>query len=156
MLRFIPITAEEYSDYAEASILAYAADHVVDGRWSAEESVDQARQEFAQLLPDGPATQDHFINMLVNEREERVGVLWFHMQGAGARRSAYVYDIIIYPAYRRQGYGELALRQLEDVVRDLGGHRVSLHVFGHNQAAYALYVKLGFFPTNINMAKDLV
>ena len=35
----------------------------------------------------------------------------------------------------------------------LGLQGIALHVFGHNTGAQALYGKLGYVPTNINMFK---
>jgi ribosomal protein S18 acetylase RimI-like enzyme len=32
---------------------------------------------------------------------------------------------------------------------------IALHVFGHNQSARALYEKLGYAPTNLNLYKPL-
>jgi ribosomal protein S18 acetylase RimI-like enzyme len=42
------------------------------------------------------------------------------------------------------------------VARRMGAETIRLHVFGHNTAARPLYVKLGYEPTNIVMAKPLV
>ena len=49
----------------------------------------------------------------------------------------------------------MTFHEMERRVRDLGGHQIGLHVFGHNQPAYAMYTKLGYVPTNITMAKAL-
>jgi RimJ/RimL family protein N-acetyltransferase len=38
----------------------------------------------------------------------------------------------------------------------LGLSGIALHVFGHNHGAQALYAKLGFVATNINLFKSLV
>jgi ribosomal protein S18 acetylase RimI-like enzyme len=40
--------------------------------------------------------------------------------------------------------------------RELGAQTMSLHVFGFNTAARALYGSLGFVETNINMSLPLV
>ena len=55
--------------------------------------------------------------------------------------------------HRRQGHAERALRALEAEVGRLGLQGIALHVFGHNTGAQALYGKLGYVPTNINMFK---
>ena len=64
-------------------------------------------------------------------------------------------DIVIDEPYRRRGYGQAAMLALEDSVRSLGLRGIALHVFGHNTAARALYERLGYTVTNINMAKRL-
>ena len=47
------------------------------------------------------------------------------------------------------------MRLLEKEALGLGVSGLSLHVFGYNLAARALYQKLGFEITNINMSKAL-
>ena len=56
---------------------------------------------------------------------------------------------------RRRGYAEQAMLALEKEARRMGAGTIRLHVFGHNSAARPLYEKLGYYPTNIVMAKDL-
>ncbi|HEX9095919.1 MAG TPA: GNAT family N-acetyltransferase, partial [Candidatus Dormibacteraeota bacterium] len=69
--------------------------------------------------------------------------------------SAFIYNIEIYPQFRRRGYAEQAMLKLEEEVRRLGLEAIRLHVFGHNTAARPLYEKLGYLPTNIQMLKRL-
>jgi ribosomal protein S18 acetylase RimI-like enzyme len=71
------------------------------------------------------------------------------------RRRAFIYDFSIHPPYRRKGYGAQALRAVEVKARALGLESIGLHVFGHNRAAQALYEKLGYEVTNINMSKRM-
>ena len=72
-----------------------------------------------------------------------------------SRRIAYVFDLVIKPAYRRQGHARRAFEALEHQVRALQLDGISLHVFGHNAAARALYESLGYAPTNIMMFKSI-
>ena len=44
---------------------------------------------------------------------------------------------------------------LEDKVRELGLDSISLHVFGHNHAAIALYQAAGYETTDLHMVKKL-
>ena len=82
-------------------------------------------------------------------------MLWVAAETRQGKTRAFVYDFAIDEAHRRQGYGEQAFRALEDKVRALGLDSIALHVFGHNHAARALYEKLGYVTTNINMEKKL-
>ena len=56
---------------------------------------------------------------------------------------------------QRKGHAARALRALEGEMRALGLSGIALHVFGQNAAAHALYVQLGYLPTNINMFKAI-
>ena len=82
-------------------------------------------------------------------------MLWFAIQAQGHKPEAFIYDIMIYEAYRRQGYATSALKVMEAKVRELGFYKISLHVFGHNSPAISLYEKIGYQPTNIMMTKEL-
>lgn len=44
---------------------------------------------------------------------------------------------------------------LETVIPEYAADKVASGHFGHNQAAHALYVKLGYVATNINMFKPV-
>lgn len=155
MITFRPMTEAEFQNYLEPSIVEYARDHVTNGRWTEEEALEKSRQEFADLLPDGVATPDHHLFTLINEEQQKVGVLWVAMRESQGQRAAFVYDVIIDEAFRRRGYGFEAFRELENKVRELGGHKISLHVFGNNHSAQALYKKLGYETTNIMMSRSL-
>ena len=71
------------------------------------------------------------------------------------RREAFLYEILVFPQFREKGYGSAAIEQLAQLLRQRGLKKLDLHVFGHNQRAFALYERLGFRVTNINMTKDL-
>jgi ribosomal protein S18 acetylase RimI-like enzyme len=82
-----------------------------------------------------------------------VGALWFAVETRFDSRVAYVYDIVIHESHRRRGHATRAFKALEDDARALGLAGIALHVFGHNTQAQALYAKLGYGPTNIELFK---
>jgi len=81
--------------------------------------------------------------------------LWFAVQTKFNARIAYVFDVSVRPERQREGHAYRAFLALEDEVRRRGLSGIALHVFGHNPGAQALYAKLGYRPTNINMYKPL-
>jgi len=105
------------------------------------------------LLPQGLATPEHHFHTVVDAAGDAVGILWFAEKTKFGERIAYVFNIEIAPQRRRQGHALRAFQALEDEVRRLGLKGVALHVFGHNHAAQALYARLGYAPTNINLFK---
>lgn len=156
MIALSPMTDDEYQPYVRQSIQDYAAEHVRGGRWSAEDALEQSAREFDSLLTQGLHTPDHFLYMIVEEDTgQRVGVLWFALQSRAGQRTAWVYDIVIYEEFRRHGYATQAFRLLEERASEQGATSIALHVFGHNHSARALYEKLGYEPTNIQMVKHL-
>ena len=148
-----PITLDEYVAWQAATIPAYAADKVASGQWPEATAIEQSTQEYAQLLPLGPATPDNHLFTIIDADSAAVGVLWFAVKTRFNARIAYVFDIEVWPAHQRQGHGTRAFEALEGEVQRLGLAGIALHVFGHNSGAQALYAKLGFQPTNISLYK---
>jgi ribosomal protein S18 acetylase RimI-like enzyme len=156
MAVLVPMSEAEYAAFLADVVPAYAADKVLSGQWSQAESLDLSRQTFAELLPQGLATAENYLFSILDEAGEvRVGRIWMGVQERAGRRIACVNDLSIELEHRRQGHATRALLALEEHVRALGLSDIGLHVFGHNVAAQALYAKLGYAPTNINLFKVL-
>jgi ribosomal protein S18 acetylase RimI-like enzyme len=144
-----------FARWAAESVCRYAADKVRSGEWSAHESLALAKKAFDELLPRGLATDGHHLYEIVDSESREVGALWIAVRERAGQRIAYVYDIVIDPAYRRRGHAMRALRAAEDKAGEFGVAGIGLHVFGHNRSAQLLYEKLGYSPTNIQMFKPL-
>ena len=61
----------------------------------------------------------------------------------------HVINIAVHPAYRRQGYGELLMRQVIVACMAQGAKKMTLEVRKHNTPAQYLYQKLGFIKSGI-------
>jgi ribosomal protein S18 acetylase RimI-like enzyme len=154
MILLSQMNAIEFLAYIAESIPDYAREKVKSGQWLEATSLGQAQAGFNELLPQGIATPDHhFYNLKDTVTQTSVGSLWFAVQERASEKIAYVYDVFIISKYRRTGYATRAFEALEAEVKRLGLSGIALHVFGHNAAGQALYAKLGFQPTNINMFK---
>ena len=149
------MTEAEYACFREAAIPGYAADKVASGQWSAEQSLELSRQAFEELLPEGLRTPNNYLYSVRDDQGQAVGTVWIAAKEQAGRRIAYIYDIEIRPEHRLRGHASRALAAAEDEARSLGLCGIGLHVFGHNIGARALYEKLGYQPTNINMFKPL-
>ena len=84
-----------------------------------------------------------------------VGFVWYAMQCKRGACAAFIYDLEVLEAHRRQGHATRALAAVEQHAARLGATQVALNVFSGNRAAQALYSRLGFVVTNINMLKRL-
>jgi ribosomal protein S18 acetylase RimI-like enzyme len=156
MIDLVPMTPEEFELYLERLVVEYAADKVRSGNWTSEESIRRSREECQTLLPQGPDTPgQHLYRILDTETGERVGVVWLAEDGRKSPPIGFIYDLEVEAPYRRRGYATRAMLALEVKARELGLATLSLHVFGFNHEARALYEKLGYAITNINMSKAL-
>ncbi|MBN1858810.1 GNAT family N-acetyltransferase [Candidatus Bipolaricaulota bacterium] len=155
-VRFVPMTQKNYERYVASAVPSYARDQIEAGNWRAGTALEQAQAVFERLLPDGLQSEGQSLNIIVDaSSEEAVGHIWYAVASHGDRRFVALYDFLIYPSFRRRGYGRVALAALEAETDRLGLQEMMLHVFGHNAAARALYTKMGFVETDVTMAKKL-
>ena len=156
MVKLEPMSEDEFSEWRENHSQDYAEEKIKSGAWSAEEAPRLADEEYTRLLPQGLQTADNFLYTAVDEAtSEKVGHIWFTKMTYGGQTFAFVYDLIIFDEFRRRGYGEATMLALEEKVREQGLDSIGLHVFGHNHAAKALYEKIGYEITDLNMQKKL-
>jgi len=157
MIRFEPMTDEVWRPLLDESIAGYAKMHVQAGRWTEQEALKKARDEYEKLLPDGVATEKHHVYAILEDASDRLaGHVWYMEREQAGSPSVFLCDILILEAFRRRGFARAALEDLEAMARGKhGATRLELHVFANNEGARELYRKAGFVETNVRMAKEL-
>lgn len=152
MLKFKSMRKNEFDKYVKEAVMKIAEEYTTAGFCKKEESMDIAKTIFEQYLPNGLETEGQFLFNIVNDNEEKVGIIWY---GIAKENEAFICDLIIFEKYRRKGYGKLAMTLLEEHVKSMGINKITLHVFGHNQPAIALYEKMGYKTFSMHMAKEI-
>ena len=156
MTTLIPMSAEKFVHYQVAAVAGYAEDNVASGRWPEEGAIERSQADFAASLPQGLQTPDNYLFEIRRGGDgPEVGYIWFAVVEKNGLQSAFVYDVEIKPEFRRQGHAAAAFAALEPLVRKLGLSSIGLHVFSQNAGAQALYRKLGYGVTSLNMLKHL-
>lgn len=157
MTALVPMNEAQFQRYLQASVPEFAAEKVRSGQWAQAEALELARKSMQDSLPQGLGTPDNYLYVIEHgPRREVVGMIWIAALQRGDRHAAYVFDVMVDEPHRRQGHATWAFAAIEEKALELGLSGVALHVFGHNPQAHALYVKLGYITTNINMFKVLV
>ena len=64
-------------------------------------------------------------------------------------------DIFLHKEFRGKGWGRKTLEVFESQITERGIRKISLHVFANNAVALALYEKLGYKVTGLNLEKWL-
>jgi ribosomal protein S18 acetylase RimI-like enzyme len=146
-----PIQQEDFERFLKQEIQSYAADHVRNGNWSPEGALERSRIEFEHYLPDGIHSKDQYLYSIINEANEKIGVLWVQVKD----QKAFIFDFVIDEAFRGKGYGKQALAAMDEKLKSMNVASVALHVFGDNIVAQELYKKAGFQITDIQMKKSL-
>jgi ribosomal protein S18 acetylase RimI-like enzyme len=148
MIALEPMQQEDFDQVIENEIKNYAADHVRNGNWPEEGSLERSRKEFESLLPQGVHTPNQFLWSLM-DGDQKAGFLWAEVK----ENKAFIYDFLIHEEFRGKGYGKQALAAMDEKLQSMNVESVSLHVFGDNTTAQELYKKMGFEITGIHMQK---
>ncbi|HCO69827.1 MAG TPA: N-acetyltransferase, partial [Mesotoga infera] len=94
------------------------------------------------------------LSIIETDNNQTIGYLWLYVFPR-MEKQGFIYDFVIQKEYRGVGYGKASLGALEDYARKLGVENLSLHVFTHNAVAVALYKKMGYEVTSMNMSKQI-
>jgi ribosomal protein S18 acetylase RimI-like enzyme len=151
MIKLEPIQQEDFERFLEHGIREYADDHVRNGNWPAEGALERSKKEFEHYLPDGIHSKDQYLYSIVDDSDNKIGVLWVQVKD----QKAFIYDFVIDEAFRGKGYGKQALIAMDEKLKSMNVESVGLHVFGDNITAQELYKKMGFQITGIHMKKEL-
>ena len=151
----VPMQREMFGAFAAGANNSYAHNQVLAGCMALDEAQAKAVAMVAQLLPQGIDTPNHFFYEIRDPSKITVGYVWFAVVGNGAARVGHVYNIRINPDHQRKGYGKTALLALESIAAEMQLPAIRLNVFGHNKAAQALYLSLGYEVTASSMRKPL-
>jgi ribosomal protein S18 acetylase RimI-like enzyme len=148
---------EAFAAYLDTAVAGYAQESVAAGRWQPSGALERSRDDFLSLLPLGLDTPDNFVlEILQDEQGPVIGVVWYAIDRKYGMPTAYVFDLEIVAAHRRQGHALRALQAVERSAMAAGAVAIGLNVFADNPAAQALYRRIGYATTNCNMHKKLV
>src|SRR5258708_2481045 len=105
MARLVPMTQADYEAFLERAIPEYAEDKVRVGNWPPEGALERSRAEFLNVLRDGQATRNNHLWVIEDpDNATRVGVLCLGVQEHNGLLSGFVYDVLVFEPYRRQGH----------------------------------------------------
>ncbi|ECH7282826.1 GNAT family N-acetyltransferase [Listeria monocytogenes] len=147
------MTASDLEDFLSTAITDYANEKVEAGTWDEEEALAKSQGSFNKLLYDGITTPNEYLYSIISG--EKIGYIWFHVDETRSGKHAFIYDFVIFEAFRGKGFGTKTLEALDKLAKDMEITKIELHVFAHNQTAIGLYNKVGFQNTDITMAKYL-
>lgn len=150
-----PLPESEYAAWRDHQIREYARDKVTNGTWNEQESLTRATADQDALLPEGLQTPGHLVFRVEDNSSTLIGWFWVGLSTEGPPGLAWLFDIEIIPQFRGQGHGRGTMALAESAARQLGCHRLGLHVFAHNPVARHLYESCGYKVTDYSYAKSI-
>jgi ribosomal protein S18 acetylase RimI-like enzyme len=152
-LHLEPMTEERYKVFREYAVADYAEQMTQSGM-SPEDAAQEATESHNKLLPEGLASVGQFL-FTAGDGDEEVGMIWLAITPGSDGPQAYVYDVVVWPEFRRHGHGRAIMLAAEQVCRERGVVAIGLNVFGFNVGARRLYEQLGFETSATTMIKPL-
>lgn len=150
-----PLSEAEFPQWLAEAIESYAQNWIERGV-PPEEARAKSEADHRTSLPQGLATPEVWINVLVHEGTVvgrlHVGRREMHP----GEEVAYVYDVAVDQGQRGRGHGRSLMLLAERVALDAGDRRIGLHVFAGNTPALRLYESLGYVTTAVNSFKQLL
>ncbi|MEZ9108406.1 GNAT family N-acetyltransferase [Vibrio cyclitrophicus] len=153
MIKLRPMTSSEYPAYCDYFIDDYSREIIENYGHSLDRAIELANQDLLRSFPNGLETNDHAL-LCVESGSELVGYLWHSINAAD--KSTFIYDFFIFPNFRNNGYGKLAISVLESQLKSVGIEQIKLRVAYQNQRALKLYQEIGFAISGYNMSKKIV
>lgn len=143
-ISFKRMNSDEFKIYSKWSAKAYAEHLIKSGdekfMWKAKR---EAKAEFNDVFPDGVNSKDNYLYIVVNENNEKIGVLGYQ-KSPFEENAAFVTENVIKEEYRGKGYGKSAFIKIQEDAKEKGFSKMVLNVFKHTPVSYAMYEKNGF------------
>lgn len=155
MIKLVKMNKEEFNDYMKKSINNYAKELAKSGVYKKEDCQKESENTFNSILSDGLNTKEQNLMNIVNDNNEKIGIIWYGPKGKPDSDEAFIYDFSIDEKYRGKGYGKKSIGLMEREAKNQNFNKISLHVFGHNKRAINLYKKTGFEPYSMHMSKEI-
>ena len=155
-MRFALLTPEQASAYLPHSQRGFADDLVRAGALDEDRALRTAVADYSSLEGDGTTYVAGYAE--IDGAEEWVGVIGWALKGFDAdheERTLYVYDLEVFERFRRRGFGEGLLAHAAAEAERAGADAVRLTVWAGNDAATALYRRLGFVDESTRMRMRL-
>lgn len=149
-----PMSDDEFEQWRERAFESYARDVARATGRPIDAARKRAREQGAQLLPEGLNSANTWLLTICDDSDTPVGALWIGRHPEH-RDSAYIYDIEVDESRRGEGLGRAAMIAAEELVRGVGLREIGLNVFGFNAAAQRLYASLDYRVVATQMTKRL-
>ena len=153
-ITLVPIARQRFPSWLKRSQSEYKTDLIAIGE-TPRAAEEHSSDVLGRAFPSGAPTPGNTVFDLVNDTGQIVGYLWIGRDNSDDASSWWVWDVLVDPEHRGQGYGRAAMQLAEDHARAEGARTLGLSVFGFNAVARAMYESAGYETTSVKMRKQL-
>lgn len=82
--------------------------------------MDRSIEEFDRLLPEGIETPEQYLLAIMSDDGSEVGAVWYRVRPTSRGPSGLIWWLETFEAFRRKGYAEATLVELERHAADKG------------------------------------
>ena len=104
---------------------------------------------------DGIWTPYDTMAVAIDDEKKAVGFLSFAISGKNAQKWLWIHNFFVNPDQRGKGVGSLLMDTVRDYGKQKGCRFMQLTVLDNNEAALAMYQRLGFRTEMQDMVKEL-
>lgn len=140
-----PMNTDEFEVFCQWSVQQHAKELAEELHISEEAAIREAKEELAQMLPDGILTSDNYLMTIAEaDSDESAGFIWTLHEEFEGHKQSFLCDFAIWEPKRRKRYASAALGLAENLAAQMGCQESVLFVSDDNEAAKALYQKSGY------------
>jgi ribosomal protein S18 acetylase RimI-like enzyme len=144
----VPMTRKDLDAFIEAQVADYARERVLDGSWSGRSALERAWAGLVRVIgweQEAMHAERQRLLTAITSSGEAVGWLWVKLGPPGSwGQHAFLCQMTVERAVRRQGYGRAMLAALEAMLTAERFAELRLNVCETNLSAKALYDAAGF------------
>ena len=123
-ISFKRMNNDEFQVYSKWSVKAYAEHLIKSGdekfRFKA---LKAAKSEFNDIFPDGAASADNYLYVVINAENKKIGVIGYQ-KSPFEENAAFVTENVMKEEYRGKGYGKGLLKKLAQIAVERGCGRL--------------------------------
>ena len=155
MLRIRKLQHSEFTEYRRIAITEYQQDLIESQYFTKESAQKKAQESIDEAFPNGYIASHcmlQCIEFFTANETQLIGYIWYNFQHDG---SAFILDFYLFEAHQNKGIGQQVMALVDQQAKEQGATSIGLRVAPNNARALALYKKVGFQATGINMVKHL-
>lgn len=149
-MKLVKMSQDELNVIKGKMIADYAKDKMKLGIWGQEDALELAKDTFNTILKNGVETENQHLYNIVDDKGNDKAFVWLGVSGT----EIFVYNLSFYET-EDDKFGKELLDLLLEKSKNLGGNKISYHMFGYQKEAIEKLEENGFTITDVTLSKGI-